>query len=291
MKKNLLLLFMLILFAFFGCVSTGDKVKEEVVERPAKEITSQELEYLLPSPGEILDMVHGLGLSYDIKLLSPLKEPNGFVLFRNQALNFGVYLTDFSYLLLFEKHSESLNYLFQIQKMSSLIGVEKYFDDNFFNSILSNLNQPDTLKSMAIDQTALFFNRMESIGNKDLVLLVTTGAMIEVIFLASNIFQEEHINDNTLTAIQNFDVLFDVFYLHYLTTRPGDPALIKLSTDLQQMRSIFKSMNIKHTSTVVKENGKISISKTINHEITKKKVGELKVFASSIRNKLINQKY
>jgi hypothetical protein len=282
---------MLILFAIQGCVSTGDKVKEKGSEKPTKEITSQELEYLLPSPGEILDMVHDLGLSYDIKLLSPIKDPNGFVLFRNQALNFGVYLTDFSYLLLFEKYSESFNYLSQIQEMALLIGVEKYFDEDFFNSILSNLNQPDTLKSLAIDQTTLFYNRMESIGNKDLVLLITTGAMIEVIFLASNLFQEGHINDNTLTTVLNFDVLFDVFYLHFLTSKPDDPSLIKLSNDLQLMRKIFKSMNIKHTSTAVNENGKIIISTDINHEITNKKVGELKALTSIIRNKLINQKY
>jgi hypothetical protein len=292
MKKTLLLILTLTLFALNSCIPTGDKVKDlEGTEDSGNEITVKEIEYLLPSPGEVLDIVRDLGLNFDIGLVAPLIKPSDFILYRNQALNFGCYLTDFSYLLLFEKHSESLNYLTRIQEMAKLLGIEMYFDNDFFNGILSNLNRPDTLKSVAINQTALFFNRMESIGNKDLVLLITTGALVEVIFITSNILEEKHINDNTVRTMANLAVVFDAFYLHFLTSKPNDTALQTLSDDLQKIRNTFKSMTINNTSTVIKQNGKLEISSKIDHQITNEKVAVLKALIRQVRSKMVNQEY
>jgi hypothetical protein len=130
---------------------------------------------------------------------------------------------------------------------------------------------------------------MESIGNKDLVLLISTGAMVEVLYISSNIFNERHINNNTLTAIANFDLLFDTFYLNYLQSRPDDPGLQVLTSNLQDIRNALKSMNIIRTSNPVLENGNVVISSKISHEVTSLKLSVLKKLIAKTRNKLINQ--
>jgi hypothetical protein len=280
---------MLIAISLNSCAPTDTKVPEKVEAMLTKDVTTQELEYLLPSPADVLEMVYDLGLTFSVNHVAPLRNPHDFILYRNQALNFGVYLTDFSGLLLFEKYAESLKYLTQIQGMAIQIGAEKYFDDYFFNSILTNLNKSDTLKTLAVEQSALFINKMESIGNKDLVLLISTGAMVEVLYISSNIFNERHINNNTLTAIANFDLLFDTFYLNYLQSRPDDPGLQVLTSNLQDIRNALKSMNIIRTSNPVLENGNVVISSKISHEVTSLKLSVLKKLIAKTRNKLINQ--
>ena len=254
-------------------------------------LTSEQLEYLVPSPGEVLSIIQDLGLSFKMEAVSPLKNPAEFPLFRNQALNFGVYMTDFSYMLLFEKQPESIKYLYQIQDMSVLLGINDYFNDDFFNTILANLNQPDSLKKLALNQTALFFNKMESLGNNELSLLISTGAMVEVIYLSSDILNEKNITDNTLSAVSNLAILFDSFHLHYTTSAPKDNPNEPLTNDLNEIRSIFRSMSIRQTSNAIRKDGKLIISNETQSEITDFNINKLKVIISKVRTKIANQEY
>jgi hypothetical protein len=279
-------------FLLISCVSPkGQKVEDESSAEIDSTSSSKVLEYLIPSPTEVLAMIRDMGLEFNMELINPLKSPNEFMLFKNQALNFGCYLTDFSYLLLFEKHPESIKYLYHIQEMSMLLGIENHFNDKFFNSILSNLNQPDTVKELVLDQSAQFFKKMESVGNKDLALLVTTGAMIEVIYLSSKILKESQITDNTISALSNLAILFDSFYMHYSTSNPADKSLMALGNDLQEIRDIFTSMSIKQTSTTIRKDGKLLVSGKTQHEITDYNISKLKFMVDKVRSKIINQEY
>lgn len=293
MKRKLFILLcptIVLVVLAFSCVSpkgeadsSSDSVRDTV--------TAEQLEYILPSPSEILNMTRDLGMDFNFDLINPIKNPTDFSLFRNQALNFGVYITDFSYLLLFEKHPESIKYLYQIQEMANLLGVQEYFNDDFFNKILSSLNQPDTLKELTLDQTALFFNKMESIGNKDLVLYTTTGAVIEAIFLSTQIFNEKLVDDNTISAVSNIAIIFDSFFLHFSSAKPNDKSVDNLFNDLNEIRSIITSMSIKQTSNAIRKDGNLIISSGFKHDINDYNIGKLKVMVNKVRSKIVNQEY
>ena len=279
------------LFIASSCVSPKGEQKTEASAETDTIITSEQLEYILPSPGEVLSIIHDLGLEFKMELINPLKTASEFALFRNQALNFGCYLTDFSYLLLFDRQPESIKYLYQIQEMSTLLGIEHYFDNNFFNSIISNLNEPDTLKELALDQSALFLNRMEQIGNKDLTLLITTGAMVEVIYLTVETIQDDYINDNTIEVITNLAIFYDTFLLHYSLSSPSNGSIQKITTDLQEIRNVFTSMSIKQTSNAIRKEGKLVISSEVKHNINDYNLSKLKILVKQVRSNIVNQKY
>jgi hypothetical protein len=295
MKKNfnyLLVVALGLTFLLISCVSPkNQKVGDETSIEIDSTISSKALEYLIPSPSEVLGMIHDMGLEFNMDLIDPLKSPNEFMLFKNQALNFGCYLSDFSYLLLFDKHPESIKYLYHIQEMSVLLGIENHFNDEFFNGILSNLNQPDTIKELVLDQSAQFFKKMESVGNKDLALLVTTGAMIEVIYLSSEILKENQITDNIVSAVSNLAIIFDNFYLHYSSSITMDESMQNLTSDLQEIRNIFTSMSIQQTSSTIRNEGKVMVSTKSRNEVTDYKISKLKVMIRKVRSKIINQEY
>jgi hypothetical protein len=275
-----------------SCVSPKEqKVEDETSTQIDSTISIMAMEYLIPSPSEVLGMIQDMGLDFNMKLVNPLRSPSEFMLFKNQALNLGCYLTDFSYLLLFDKHPESIKYLYHIQEMSVLLGIENHFNDDFFNSILSNLNQPDTVKELALDQSAQFLKKMESTGRKDLALLVTTGAMIEVIYLSSEILKENQITDNLVSTISNLAIVFDNFYLHYSSAITPDESMIKLTTDLQEIRNVFTSMSIQQTSSTIRKEGKIIVSTRSQNELSDYNISKLKAIISKVRSNIINQEY
>lgn len=274
----------------YGCQSPSQQNQEDNTGL-TDSLTSEQLEYLVPSPGEVFGMVEDLGLTFNMAIVSPLKNVSEFPLYRSQALNFGAYLTDFSYLLVFEKQSESIKYLYQIQDMSVLLGVTEFFDDEFFNSLLANLNHPDSLKGLALNQTALFFNKMERLGNNELALLVSTGAMIEAIYLSSQIINEASIDDNTISAISNLAILFDSFFLHYTATNSIDNQNVELTNDLTEIRNIFTSMTIVQTSNSIRKEGKIIISNETQSEISSKNIKTFKTMIGKVRDKIVNQEY
>ncbi|MFP4557019.1 MAG: hypothetical protein ACLFNU_09130 [Bacteroidales bacterium] len=284
-----ILLALPLLAMFTGCASPEDKV--ESTETETDSLLIEEIMPLLPSPGEFLDMVHNTGMVYQEDLINPIVDPNNFVLYRNQALTFGVYLTDFSYLLLFEKQTESIRYLYHIQEMAKKLEVEAYFDDEFFNKILANLSNPDSLQAISLQQSTLFFNRMNAIGNKDLAFLISTGSIIEGMYIASKAIDEKQLGEEVFNRTIDLSYLFDTYYLHFTISKPNEPAFEKLANDIQELRKIFTSMSIAQTSRAIRNEGDIILKSEVTHDINKHNISKMKVMVDSIRQSIVNQKY
>ncbi len=284
-----ILLIVPLLALFVGCASPEGEVDNKETESDSLSI--EQIMPLLPSPGELLDVVHNTGMAYQEELINPIINPSNFVLYRNQALNFGVYLTDFSYLLLFEKQTESIKYLYHIQEMAQMLGVENYFNDEFFNSILENLSNPDSLKTLSLQQSTLFFNKMNSIGNKDLAFLISTGSIIEGMYIASKAIDEKQLGEEVFNRTIDLSYLFDTYYLHFTLSRPNEPAFEKLAEDIQELRAIFTSMTIAQTSRAIRSEGEIILKSEVTHDINKHNISKMKVMVSSIRQSIVNQEY
>lgn len=289
--KKILLLIIAAQMLFFGCQSPRGEADDKDRVQHEMKIESEQLDVLLPSPGEFFAMVDEVGLEFDPSIINPIIHSGKFLLYRNQALNFGVYLADFSYLLLFDKQSESIKYLYQIQEMASTLGVEDYFDDDFFNKLLSNLSNPDTLRTYSIEQSSAFFNRMESIGNKDLVVLITSGSIIETMYIVLNTIDETRITDKAINSVIDLAYLFDSFYIHYKLSKPNVQELDKLSADLQELRDVFTSFAITQTSKAIRKEGKIQISSEVSHEVNEYNLRRMKVLVQTIRKNIVSQGY
>ena len=287
---NWKLFFLLPMFALFiGCASPRGEVQAE--GEGSDSLLVDELIPLLPSPGEFLAMVHDVGMDYQDGIISPIVDANNFVLYRNQALNFGVYLADFSYLLLFERQSESIKYLHQIQNMSKILGVESYFGDEFFNKLLANLENPDSLKQISLQQSTLFFNRMSDIGNKDLVFLITTGSMIEAMHIASKTIDDKNITEEVIKRTLDFAYVFDSFYFQFMLSRLDGTNITLLVDDIQELRSIFTSMSIAQSSKSIREGSKVVVKSEVTHDINEYNIKKMKILIQLMRGKIVDQKY
>lgn len=289
--KRILLAIIPLHILFVGCSSPrGDADKTNQPQEDTLQYV-QELEYLLPSPAEFFSVVQEVGLEYDQQIIRPIESITNFQLYRNQALNFGLYLSDFSYLLLFDKQSEAIKYLYQIQEMAMLLEIENYFDDEFFNKLLSKLNEPDSVRAIAIEQSAAFFNRMDMVGNQDLALLITSGSIIETMYIALNVVNEKKITDKTITTIVDLAYIFDSFYLNFTITQPKGDEITPLAEDLNELRKIFNSMAISQVSKAIRKDGNLVLTSEITHEVNEYNVKKMKLMVNTIRKKIVTQVY
>ncbi len=288
LTKSLVILTLLIPF---GCMSPKDGGNAENKALNDSLLNVQDIEYLIPSPSEVISVIRDQGLVYNSKIVSPIQPAKEYTLYRSQALNFGVYLSDLSYFMIFEDQSNAIRYLYHIQELSVILNIEEYFSDEFFNKLLSNLSNPDTLKAISLEQSSLFFSKMQSMGNKDLVLLITTGAMVETLYLSLNVMENKSIDDRITESVISLAMVYDNFYSYMSTSPFQDSNLNKLFTDLQEVRDIFTSMYIKQVSTSIRKENDVVLTSEVNHQINDFLVEKLKISVNRIRENIINQRY
>jgi hypothetical protein len=289
--KKLILIILAAQMVVFGCQSPRGDADAKGSAQTDEVFKSEQLDLLLPSPGEFFAIVDAIDLGYEPSIINPIIPPNNYTLYRSQGLNFGVYLADFSYLLLFDKQSEAIRYLHQIQELASLLGVEEYFDDEFFNKLLSNLSNPDTVRAFSIEQSSAFFNRMETVGNKDLVVLITSGSIIETMYIVLNTIDEAKVTDEVVNTVIDLAYLFDSFYLHFKLSKPNLQELDKLSADLQELRDVITSFSITQTSKAIRKDGMVHLSSDINHEVNGENLSKMKAIVQRVRENIVNQSY
>lgn len=288
LTKSLVILMLLVPF---GCMSPKDGSNTEDKALNDSILNVQDIEYLIPSPSEVISIIRDQGLEYNPKITNPIQPTKEYTLYRSQALNFGVYLSDLSYFMIFEDQSNAIRYLYHIQELSVLLNVEEYFSDDFFNKLLSNLSNPDTLKAISLEQSSLFFSKMQSIGNKDLVLLITSGAMVETLYLSLNAMENKSIDDNITESVISLAMVYDSFHSYMSTSPFQDSNLNKLFTDLQEVRDIFTSMYIKQVSASIRKGNDVVLTSEVNHQINDFLVEKLKISVNRIRENIIKQRY
>lgn len=291
MKSSLNFLFLFILVLIFGCTSPSENKKEQADSEYDTIVKFDEIDYLLPSPGEVFSLVKDQGIKYNSSIINPIGSPNDYTLHRNKAMNLGVYTADFSYLLIFEKQNEAMKYLYHTQELAQGLNVEDYFTDEFFNRLISNLSNPDSLKIISLEQSSMFFNRMVSVGNKDIALFITTGAVIETVYISLNTVDENRIDDKTVESIANLAIIFDNFFSYFSSMQASDRGLSNLNSDLQEIRDIFTSMYITQVSSSIRKGSDIVLTSTLDHKISQYHIEKLKVKVSQTRNFIVSQKY
>jgi hypothetical protein len=175
--------------------------------------------------------------------------------------------------------------------MATLLGIQNHFDDIFFNNLIANLSNPDSIKAISIEQSTLFVKKMEALGNSQMVLLITTGSLIEAMNIAATVIDESRINDEVISRTIDLAYVFDSFYLQYSKSNSKDNTITHLTSDIQELRNIFTSMAIMQSSKAIRREGKLVLTSELHHDVNKYNVNKMKVLVNTIRTKIVNQVY
>lgn len=281
---------------FWGCKNIM-KDNATQIDQPREEdsllMLNSKIKYLLPSPDEILTIIFKEKINYKNEIgLNPNSE-NDVINSNFQALMLGVYISDFSYTLLYNDLNKSSKYLESIRVLSEKSGISGIFDKVFFKKIESNLGNMDSLKAIYQNFSENSFSLVAESGNEELLSLIAMGASIESIYLGYTAFKAEPINKSLKPFFVEQRVVFENFFQNYNNYNSNKKDLAQFNNDLNSLYSHFKlniwlivdKNKISNTDSVMSMDVKYIVKTNSDN------INDLGKSIYKLRENLVNHKY
>ena len=297
MKQKLsIILIAILVLTISGCKNDSKKKEEGIAVQKTDSVTRQRIDYLLPSPQELMSFVKDEGLTYKENLIFNLEDIEKVNLFRNQALYFGVYFCDFYYLSVFEKNTESLKYLATLRQLSVKLGIDNLFKESFFERMEDNYSNLDSLKEISIELSFDVFNSLEQTDNQTLFSIIGIGSIIESLYLTSNTITDFNKQSSIVSSVYDIGEFYENFFSSFLIFCGNNSSLKPLLDDLTTIRELLhknKDSNEKGIASkeVSAKGVKVTITETEKGGINEANFLALKDKVSSVRSKIANQQY
>lgn len=297
MKQKLsIILIAILVLTISGCKNDSKKKEEGIAVQKTDSVTRQRIDYLLPSPQELMSFVKDEGLTYKENLIFNLEDIEKVNLFRNQALYFGVYFCDFYYLSVFEKNTESLKYLATLRQLSVKLGIDNLFKESFFKRMEDNYSNLDSLKEISIELSFDVFNSLEQTDNQTLFSIIGIGSIIESLYLTSNTITDFNKQSSIVSSVYDIGEFYENFFSSFLIFCGNNSSLKPLLDDLTTIRELLhnnKDSNEKGIASkeVSAKGVKVTITETEKGGINEANFMALKDKVSSVRSKIANQQY
>lgn len=296
-QKTSLLLVGFLLLNLLGCVNESKKKEADVLAQKNDSINRQRIEYLLPSPQELMSFVKDEGLAYKENSIYPLVDIEKINLFRNQSLYFGMYFCDYYYLSIYEKNTQALKYLAILREFSVKLGIEHLFKESYFKRMEANNSNLDSLKQISVELSSAVFNSLDQTDNNMLFSIIGIGSIVEALYLTSNSIEDVQSQPKLVSSVYDIGEFYENFFGSFLVFCKDESSLKPLLNDLTTIREILKQgkeerASASTTTKKMSSNGvKVKISDNSKGVTSEANFNLLKNKVIIIRNKIVNQQY
>jgi hypothetical protein len=210
--------------ALFSGESDSVRSDSLLADKIVKPDSFSSINFLLPAPDEILAEIIPARAEFNFQLVNSRNNATKYVNTKSQALNLGVYLTDFAYLNLNDKKNEALAYFKTIRDLAQKVNIYGLFSESVYNRIQNNLTNRDTLSEISKELYYKMLDVLESSKRNNIYALAASGALIEALYLstmvvnkysdyqivAQKIFEQKYVLTNFFEFASQFDKDKDV---------------------------------------------------------------------------------
>jgi len=281
-----------------GCSTTSSSGATDTVAQ-VQDTTTVGIDYLLPTPEELISSLADNNFGYKDTQLLDLKMVDKVTLTRYKALYFGVAYTDFLYLSYFNKGYKALDYLKALKKLATELGISNQMNQNYLDRMEKNLTNVDSLKIISIEMSIEVFKNIETLGGQELFSEVGVGTIVEALYLASISIDDVNKQQALVKQVVDMGLFFDNYRENFAQYSPKDSASAKMMRDLNTIKDGFYSLNENNNSlSVVKKTVTDSTATIILKEEGEKqsrysteKFLLLKKQIQEIRQNIFSQKY
>lgn len=255
--KLIIVLGFLTFFVFTQCKFEKKKSDQQTTQQ---EETTQALGtidqvvYMLPSPDEMFSEIFIEDLDLKPEYVNPVTNATNYVDIKSQAINLGVYISDFAYLsVVNDNTTDELEYLKVIRELMDKVNLYGIVDENMLDRINRNLMVKDSIDKISQNLYYKMSNALESSNRNNILVLVSTGAIVEALYLAINNIDF----DQSGEIIQNiFDqkFVFDNYY-EFASQYKDDIYVKTVLKELTAIKDMFDHLDFNQTDiNVTKEN-------------------------------------
>jgi len=231
--------------AFTSC---SDPVVEDVTDNPPPttdttavlEVESDDMEYMLPSPLQIAEMLTNAGLEYNSSVMNPSENSNMYATNSHKLLNFGVYSADLSYCLLNGQTQETLDYLKVLEGMSDDLGLSSVFDtEDLTRTLRNNSTNQDSLIQVLIGVQERLDAYLDDNDERPMQAVIISGAWVEFMYFGANSARDQsemnfHLSEQ-MTLLESL--------IKGLTSDNSDERINQLASMLNDLSSTYKTMD------------------------------------------------
>jgi len=280
---------------FFSCKSdrTGRSAKEfndnetgEIVERIE---VIKKVFNLCPSPAEMLSIIDVKEMQFKTDLLNQTGNADKYLDTRSLTVNLGIYSTDLAYATLFGRHEETINYLEVVQDIADKIRVTGTINEKLIERAKNNINYIDSLFNISNEAFINMIFFCEKNDRPGSVILITTGAFIESLYIAANMIE---VYDAENYMVQHLaDQKYAIDNLMAFAENEADVPNVNDAIELlKPLVVIFDQIQDAIGSTTVKKegSGKLVVRGKSKTNLSESDFIRLKETVSKIRNDIIS---
>ena len=146
----------------------------------------------IPSPWQVVNLIQKNNIQFKESCINSSTNFQRYTTSFKQAINLGIYGTDLSYLNIYDKTQESLQYLGVIKKLSEQLRITESFDEKIFERIEKNIENKDSLIKIISETYAnsdLYLKRNE---RYDISALIVAGCWVESLYIMTQVAQEHN---------------------------------------------------------------------------------------------------
>lgn len=246
----------------------------------------QDMLFLYPSPGEIIEGFFDADLQYIPGMVNSVEKKDSYLGSRSQALNLGIYITDLAYLAKFGLTGEAVDYLEAIHSLSNQVGVSTEVFESLLEKAKANINNADSILNVSNEAFYQLVTFLETSKKENTLAIISTGAYIESLYLVleskDEFVEGDPLIDQICETVTPFGNL-----LSRAKKFEDDQNVASIIKYLNLINQTFDQLKVTDTETTLKEDsGKLIIQGGIDLTFTAENFEEIKTTIRSIRTEI-----
>jgi len=204
---------------------------------------SKEIFYQMSLPVEMARMFEQVGANYFPEILNSTDQLSRYDTTLKIALNLGVFGVDLSYVKIFNRQPETVNYFAAIQSLSDDLGIPR----DLYSEVLLNLEKyvsnKDSLARISAKIYHLTDQYLREKGEKSTAAMIMMGGWIEGMYIATQIYERDQGNIKLLEKIAEQKYSLNSL-IALMNNYHGDKEMTEYLLMLKNLRRSFDKFEI-----------------------------------------------
>lgn len=257
-----------IIFILCSCNSArkNDKVEQSIESETAlidEVIYPKSINFKIPPPIELFLFLHDSDADYMHDVLHhPLRYKDYFITDK-RAINFGIYTADLAYATVFGNTQDALLYFKAAKELATALGLHEGYGKEIALRIDDNLQDIDSLMSIAADSYDNSITYLEDQGLSDVVCLILAGGWIESLYLSTQSVSSLDMNSPVIERIADQQILLENLLL-YLDANKGKANVSKLIDDLLEIQEAYDELYANAEGVIITKKQLVAVSNKVS---------------------------
>ena len=195
------LLLLVLSVTFFSCANKKKQKEELDVKKSEIATIVSDYVYPLPSSFELMDMLNAIDAAYIIGITNEAEKASTYENKDKQALNLGVYLSDFSYASIYNRKQSAQEFLGACELLVRDMHVDDSFPTGFVTQVSDQVENRDSVVSFITKATQHVYGDFHRKGHKDLAYLMVAGSWTEAMYLTLIVADNTPLNAQIVNTI------------------------------------------------------------------------------------------